>query len=268
MVHGWLAWRAMRGPTSQLSRGWRRHGGLLPARNPDGIVFAACDRRYFERYADEFVRSVLENSGRLSVHLHVYDAPDELLAESTSPTARYPAARVTISRDEEADRSLYSPFLFAAGRFVRLAELLASTASPIVCTDVDVVVRGDLQPFVAAMSGRDVGLYFRLHNASPWRKILASTVVAMPTPQAGRFLGRLARAMDLALLRCPRHHVDQLMLYYAYRMTRLGLLGPIRYARLPQSVIDWELHEDSLIWNLKGSRRKPAYYQRGDRKAS
>lgn len=251
----WLTGRATRNPRLELSSVWRGHVGSMPSPNPNGILFAACDRRYFDRFALDYLAAIRANSGALSAHLHVYDGTDAQLETISDLAQHHPDARITVSRDENAAPELYSPFFFAAGRFVRMAELLESTRSPIVCTDIDVLVRGNLQPFVAGLEGSDIGLYLRTHNSAPWRKVLASTVVALPTEQGRRFLAHVARAVDASLLRRPRHHVDQLVLYYLYRFSLLGMLGPVRCARLPKSVIDWEFHDDSLVWNFKGSRR-------------
>lgn len=245
-------------PASSVPARWRAFEGSWPQANPHGVFFTACDSQYFELYAENYIVSVAKSGGRQSVHLHIYDGDDAQMARAVRVGCRHGVA-VSVTRDRERDVSLYSEFLYAAGRFVILPSLLSTSSSPIICTDVDVLVRGSFDDVVAGLADSDVSLHLRPKSSLPWRKVLASTVIGMPTAGAQAYFDGVRVVLAQLLDRPLRHHVDQIVLYLAYR--RVGTGSTTRFAPMAKQLIDWDFDECSLVWNAKGPERKPAYWR-------
>lgn len=257
----WLTRSRYNGATQRDEDGrWRDLPGEWPRPNPAGIFFTACDAEYFRLYGENYVRSIAASGGDQSVHLHIYDADAAMVRRASEYGCRSGIA-VTVTRDATCDVSLYSEYLFAAGRFMILPRLLAAAGSPVICTDIDVLVRRSLNDSIVALRGEDVSLHLRPKSSLPWRKVLASTVIAMPTRGAQHFFDTVADALQDVLAKPLTHHVDQMFLYLAYRQARVDRSLPVRFACMSQSLIDWEFEERSLIWNAKGPERKAAYWE-------
>ena len=156
--------------------------------------------------------------------------------------------------------SLYSAYYFAAGRFVLMPELLRASRSPVVCTDIDVLVRRSFDASVAALLSHDVSLHLRPESSLPWRKVLASTVIGMPTDAAHAYFGCVASTLAEILAAPLSHHVDQIILYLAYRQYRSMGATAARFATMQKCMVDWDFEEASLVWNAKGPQRKDAYW--------
>ena len=260
----WLTHRHFNGHREDLGARWSQLEGDWPEPNPHGIFFTACDANYFRLYAENYINSVARSGGRQSVHLHIYDGDDLQLIRAVRMGCAA-GVQVSVTRDRTPDPSLYSEYLFAAGRFVVLPGLLAASRSPVVCTDVDVLVRGSFDQSVRSLAGNDVSLHLRPANSLPWRKVLASTVIALPTSGAQHYFDGVAAALQRILLRPIGHHVDQMILYFAFRQTRANSTAPVRFVPLAKGLIDWDFEERSLMWNAKGPERKPAYWQAAQR---
>lgn len=239
---------------------WRDLHGEWPLPNSAGIFFTACDAEYFRLYGENYVRSIARSGGDQSVHLHIYDA-DAAMVRRATEYGCLSGVPVTVTRDAYCDVALYSEYLFAAGRFVILPRLLAAAGSPVICTDIDVLVRRSLNDSIAALRSDDVSLHLRPKSSLPWRKVLASTVIAMPTRSAQHFFDAVAKLLQDVLAKPLTHHVDQMFLYLAYRQARVDRSCPVRFACMSQSLVDWEFEERSLIWNAKGPERKAAYWE-------
>jgi hypothetical protein len=239
---------------------WRAFEGAWPKPNPYGVFFSACDRRYFELYGENYITSVAQSGGHQSVHLHIYDGDDAHVAAALHAGCTH-GVPVSITRDSRTDAELSSEYLFAAGRFVILPTLLAASASPVICTDIDVLVRGSFDAAIAALAGSDVSLHLRPESSLPWRKVLASTVIGMPTAGATTYFAGVAVVLAELLGRPLTHHVDQMILYLGYRQARARRERAVRFAPMSKDLIDWDFDEHSLVWNAKGPERKPAYWR-------
>ena len=246
--------------THPLEPRWQHLHGEFPQQNSRGVFFSACDVAYYELYGENYLDSIAASGGGQSIHLHIYDADDALLRDA-SRAARRRGVRLTATRDVTFDGQLYSKYLFAAGRFVLLPQLLRECASPVICTDIDVLVRRSFDSSVAALAQSDVSLHLRPKNSLPWRKVLASTVIAMPTVAAQHYFESVAATLAETLRTPVNHHVDQIVLFLAYRAGRASASRPVRFAPMAKSLIDWDFGDGSLIWNAKGPERKPDYLE-------
>ena len=243
----------------QLAPRWSELDGTLPAHNHLGVFFTACDSIYFDQYAENYISSIATSGGGQSVHIHVYNGDDERLAHAVRFGCER-GVRVSATRDVRPDAALYSAFLFAAGRFVILPLVLRACASPLICTDIDVLIRGSFDRSIELLCESDVSLHLRPASSLPWRKVLASTVIAMPTGSSQHFFGCVAETLA-DILRLPvRHHVDQIILFWAYRQGRAAGRHTVRFASMDKRLIDWDFGRASLMWNAKGPERKPAYW--------
>ena len=260
LKYWWSTRRQFVSPVTSLVPRWSALDGAWPRPNVHGVFFTACDAAYFRLYGDNYVNSVARSGGNQSVHLHIYDGSDEQMASALRMGCEL-GIPVSVTRDRTPAVELYSEYLYAAGRFVILPQLLAATASPVVCTDVDVLIRGSFDSPVLKLEGSDVSLHLRKSSSLPWRKVLASTVIAMPTTGAQRYFNAVAGALQEVLARPLGHHVDQMILYFAFRQARRGHEHNVRFVPMDKRLIDWDFEEHSLIWNAKGPERKPAYWR-------
>ena len=140
------------------------------------------------------------------------------------------------------------------------AAVLRASASPLICTDIDVLVRGSFDHSVGQLVGADVSLHLRPKSSLPWRKVLASTVIAMPTQPSLRYFSCVAATLAEILATPVTHHVDQIILFWAYRQGRADGPASVRFATMDKRLIDWDFDDASLMWNAKGPERKPAYW--------
>ncbi len=243
----------------QLPQRWSELDGTFPSRNELGVFFTACDSIYFDQYAENYISSIASSGGGQSIHIHVYDGDNETLAHAVR-FGRQRGVCVTATRDVRPEPALYSAFLFAAGRFVILPLVMRACASPLICTDIDVLIRGSFDRSIELLSEADVSLHLRPASSLPWRKVLASTVIAMPTESSQHFFGCVATTLADILRQPVAHHVDQIILFWAYRQGRAPGPHVVRFASMDKRLIDWDFGRASLMWNAKGPERKPAYW--------
>jgi hypothetical protein len=229
--------------------------GPWPA--PDGrpLVFAAACASYFARFAEPFVRTVLETSPGARIHLHVFD-PDAGMEATLRQWAEREPQRITFTSERLPPGLDPSPgahtIYFQAARFVRIAELV-DRGHRVLGLDIDCLVRADLVTAIAAAGDADIGLFLRPRHLDPGKRVLAACLLAAPTAGARAFLSRAADLIGRHLIEAgPTEKLDQLCLYWAY----LRRDPALRVWHVPQALADWHMAPSSVVWMGKGSRKE------------
>ena len=241
-----------------LGRLGRLEGGLPPA-NPAGIVFASCDDRYFRPYALHLARSALRFSPAQGCHLHLVDpsAGTLRLAEALRSRGRT-AGRFSYSFERTATaadpvRAGQVRYIICT-RFARVWQLLLATGSPVVALDADSLVRRPLTALVGHCAGADVGLSLRPRRREPWRRVLGTALVALPTGAGRRFMRDCAVALADAAHHGPQLATDQMVLHQVWQWHIRHRPG-FRVARLGREHSDGTCGESSLVWHAEGGRK-------------
>lgn len=155
------------------------------------VVWIACDRRYFERYADKLLGSFIVRHGGAKLALHIMDMGDAgaAIVNRLKPYAPY-LHQVTTeesARTGDAARAYYH-----AVRYIRFYEFLKAGADTVWLWDIDTIVGGDITPLFKAMAGNDVGFWILPGRRQPRSMIAAGYVGARVSPRVLDYFGRIA----------------------------------------------------------------------------
>lgn len=255
----WHVRRALTQPNWQADtlQAFGNHlGGQLPQTGEGGVVLAACNDLYFDRFARSLLCSIEQQGHAQRVHLHLYEpAPSTLTClQRLQASFQYAQLSWTVDDVRLAKDQPYPIMYYASARFLVASLILARTGSPVLCIDVDAMAHQPVWPAAAPVLAQgDVGLIFRPTAKLPWRRILASAVGLAATPGSQAYCSGVARAL-LSLLRYrPRYHLDQIVLHYAAKLARQQ--GHIRFYDMPLAFSDYEFHDESILWTAKGGRK-------------
>lgn len=177
----------------------------LPSRVDEGptrlgarpyVLAAACDARYFERFAPGFVASAARTMPGATVHFHVMEAD----AGSRALFAELAAAAPDLSLNLSTETA--SPFksgaYYASARFLIGPDLLRRYDRPLVLLDADIEFEQALDPLIAAVAGSAFAC-FRHEGAGPCSRYPAVLSVTQAQP-AGEILLERIRLFVLAKL--------------------------------------------------------------------
>jgi hypothetical protein len=244
------------------------YGALAPV---DFFIYAACDTGYFDEFGRELIASIHANA-REHLHLHIFNptsaqldycanqsnvsvtyeyAGPELFDAATSRWTAVPADEL---RKSQLDRTVNAmgkgndinlhhrmqKTYYACARFIRLAELARNRR--FMSMDVDALVR---RPLPALGTGYD----FYLHKITGRKaRILAGGMYVHPQGRSQEFLDEYAQALKVSL--------QNDYIYWGLDQDVLDKIVP-KYlsGHLPMSLIDWDMHPDSVIWTAKGTRK-------------
>jgi hypothetical protein len=128
---------------------------------------------------------------------------------------------------------------YACARFIRLAQVHQSCPVAFAC-DIDAVVR---KPVPRLGTDRD----FYIHQIFGAKaRFLAGGLYL--NPDAGKFVQAYANVL--------RATIEKDILYWSVDQDVLDPLVPrFRYGQLPETLIDWNMRRDSVIWTAKGARK-------------
>jgi len=152
------------------------------------VLAAACDRRYFERFAPGFVASAARTMPGATLHFHVMEPDAAGRALFADLAASAPALGLNLST--EAESPFKSGAYYAAARFLIGPDLLRRYARPLVLLDADVEFEQALDPVIAAAAGSDFAC-FRHDGAGPCSRYPAVLSVAQPQAGGAIFLERI-----------------------------------------------------------------------------
>jgi hypothetical protein len=235
----------------------------------DFVVYTACDTEYFDQFGQIFCTSA-QRSGQAPVHLHLFNPrPDQLewcQANGVSTTWEHvdvaafdrAAANLMAAGGEELRRTQVAmtkgndvsvqqriaKTYYACARFIRLAEV--HQLCPVVFAgDVDAVVR---KPMPRLGTDRD----FYIHQIFGAKaRFLAGGLYL--NPGAAGFVQAYANVL--------RSTIEQDLLYWSVDQDVLDPVVPrFNYGQLPETLIDWNMRADSVIWTAKGARKNNASF--------
>lgn len=230
----------------------------------DFVVYTACDTEYFDQFGQVFCTSA-QRAGQVSVHLHLFNPRDDQLewcrTNDVSATWEHvdvaafdrAAANLMAAGGEELRRTQVAmtkgndvnvqqriaKTYYACARFIRLAEVHQSC--PVVFAgDVDAVVR---KPMPRLSTDRN----FYIHQIFGAKaRFLAGGLYL--NSGAGEFVQAYANVL--------RSTIEQDRLYWSVDQDVLDPLVPrFNYGQLPETLIDWNMRADSVIWTAKGARK-------------
>jgi hypothetical protein len=152
------------------------------------VLAAACDSRYFERFAPGFVASAARTMPGASLHFHVMEADAASRALFADLAAGAPDLALNLST--EAASPFKSGAYYASARFLIGPDLLRRYGRPLVLLDADVEFEQALDPLVAAAAGSDFAC-FRHDGAGPCSRYPAVLSVTQPRQGGAMFLERI-----------------------------------------------------------------------------
>jgi hypothetical protein len=232
------------------------HGNSPRRGEQPAVLFAACDVPYFLEHGQPLLASVAAHDPDLPVHIHLYDPTEavfricqqvkDTLGIEFSFTWEIPPASL-----EPAKQARY----FASIRFARLFQLMQASGRDFFAVDVDSLVRGDLGSILSQVEG-DLGLFFRLKRRTFDARIKAGALFCRSTPATMYYLHELSTRLTRHVLAGRRRWgLDQECIYWTLRIAQV--LGPnLVVTALPESLLDWDFRDDSLLWTGKGERKK------------
>ena len=163
--------------------------GAPPAAGAESVLLAACDKGYFARFAEGFVRSVGQaTGGRQRVHLHVVGPDAETEQAIDALMASHDFLRVS------TEPGLYRAAYYACSRFLVLRTLLDRYRTTIITADIDIALLKPLDALVAAMADADLG-WFEAGKQLPLPTLFCDCRLTAfaDTPASRRTLGLFER---------------------------------------------------------------------------
>ncbi|WP_152613187.1 hypothetical protein [Inquilinus limosus] len=237
--------------------------GNTPDMGTPGVLFCGCDDGYYRKFASSFLLSAEKLAEPLHIHIHLYGPCQETLDHIDRMRRSLDHVRLSFTWEDESYRrlSLPGPVYFSAARFLVLHHLLLACKAPILCVDIDGIVRRPLDEVFRMIERADVTLHFRLGERRVWRRVMAGAVGVSHSKAALGFCEKLANAIWRALHMRPTDHVDQPVIYYLY-VIRRRLKRRIRWQHMPAGVVDVAFGDDSFIWSAKGALKEGVVFSR------
>lgn len=166
------------------------HQGPRPAGAAAYAVLAACDGRYFERFAEAFLDSLEAQAEGVGVHIHVVEptaAATRLMAGLGGPRRRNP-----LSYSTEGPNPYRSGAYYACSRFLVGPALQGEIGKPLLVADLDIAFTRPLDEIAAAAGDADFASFVhdgpgpcsRLPAVLTWFNATAEGVAALAAVRA------------------------------------------------------------------------------------
>lgn len=220
------------------------------------LVFAACDVAYVGN-AKALIRSLDLVSPGCDFLLHLVNARQEVidgleeLAEQLESTRLFVTAEVTKLRAAEHKRTWY-----ACARFVRLAEILPLTETPILVMDADGLFVSPIDFDFTDKQEAQMCLPIRGladDNRPMHLRVAAGAIWIQPAEATRAFFGAVASdLLDAFRGGEPTWFIDQEILA---RHLAEGT-GKVIARNIKKKYIDWDFREDAIVWTGKGKRKR------------
>jgi len=250
---------------------------VIQSRPQTHSVYTACDQKYFREFGEPFANSILTHSD-LDVHFHIFN-PDQqdilfclanpriTVSHEQVPVEKFSAAAefwktavLDEIKQQHLDRTLNAmgkggdhdlqermqKTYFACARFVRLAEIFDARWQ-MFAMDVDAVVR---KPLTDPGQAHDFYIH-RIHGRKS--RFLAGGIWLNARLANQEFLAEYANSISAYFQRDYVYWgIDQDVLE--------GIVPRYSYGELPQTYIDWNMAQDSMVWTAKGTRKNNANF--------
>ena len=244
----------------------------------DFFIYCACDEKYFDEFAIPLINSVKANT-KNQLHLHLFNPRQDQLdfcrdrisfTYESIENSRFTKAVdywQTPPSEESQDKIWYDRIIgaikkgkdssvlerlrktyFACARFVRLAEILENQNLKCLAIDVDAVFR---KPVPDSFLDEDLKL-FKIEGDKA--RFLAGAMYFPGNEKSLNFLRKYSKIL--------RNSIERDYLYWSLDQTALDevMIGKA-FSQMPKSLIDWDMHPDSVIWTAKGSRKNLSIFQ-------
>ena len=231
------------------------HGRLPSTNGRNATIVISCDNAYFIEYFQSFIYSLDASQNNIPVHLHVTNADLSIEGRIEEISSNLSTTELTWTTSPSTSFSWlgHKQIYYAAARFMLAHEIVRCTEKPVLCLDVDGIVRGPILPvFELALGDADALVFWRSHKLAE-KRVLASAIGFAPTANGIRLLDVVARTIHMALAINPRYHIDQAIL--AFAMEWLQRLRRLRTNQMPKSLTDYDFAPDSIIWTAKGAKK-------------
>lgn len=195
-------------------------GEWRPASAAEYTLLAACDGRYLERFAADFLRSAETHGGGASVHLHVVEPTEAGLAAVAEQAA---GSSLTVNLTREGACDLRSGAYYACSRFLVADKVMARDDRPVMITDIDIVLARPLAEVAAAARRFDFASF--VHDGFGPCSRLPAVLTWFQDGACGRDALAAVRKTILSKLSVPWPHnwmLDQAALMTARRWLRLS----------------------------------------------
>jgi hypothetical protein len=240
-------------------------------------VYTACDGAYFREFGAAFAHSILTNTD-FAIHFHVFNPEPEQLefcasnqritvsheivileqfdaaasrwsTEPQDPVSRMQLDRTINAMGKGGDHDIRERMMktyFACVRFVRLAEIF-DPRWEMFAMDVDAVVRSTL-----FSPGTEHDFYIhRIHGRKA--RFLAGGIWLNARTQNTVFLEQYSSNIASYF---REDHV-----YWGIDQDVLETVVPGHdHGELPQTYIDWQMSDHSMVWTAKGTRKSDAAF--------
>ena len=236
---------------------------LIPKTGDPPIIFTACDKGYFEKYAPSFVASISQQASFADVHFHLYnfDACDDILGFSRA----HKNVTITVTREEvdftaleQQDRSApkqsWRSLYICCSRFLAAREVMKASGRPILLLDVDVLFSRPIQSFFGTLLNSDAALVLRSGEPYMNRRTLGGIVYCSSGELGTQFMDTVCDIIGRFFSRRRYWKAfDQLALYKA--LTRMRARPGFRLLELGPNEISFDMNPYSVIWYPKGRRK-------------
>ena len=219
------------------------------------VVMAACDSKYFMKFAPAFIASIVKNT-KLDIHLHVINPDEEVFALACYLNSRVDR-RVTYTF-QDSDLSKYSDeqkrALYASLRFL-IAPYILQNAGEILILDIDCLA---MQNFKYPQD-YSVGYFPRkpLEGTQGWEQ--EGTKVAAGCVYFDKKAMNVCNAVAETLGSLPLQWFnDQVALNHVFQQVPEELCWKYDW-----TFMDWEFRDNTIIWTGKGPRKydNPKYVE-------
>lgn len=161
-------------------------------------AMVACDKKYYFEHALPLIYSIHEtNRDELDVHLHLYNADDEVRQHVLALHQQLPALHISAST-EVVPAGPGMNVHYACRRFIFLSYALAHFETPVVALDADLLVRKSWSQVHAASMPSSL-LLLKSEGSPFWEEVFGGFMYAEPGPLAEKYFAAVARFIDINL---------------------------------------------------------------------
>lgn len=233
----------------------------VPRASKNVVIFAACDRNYFKKYARSFVGSFSEHTNHTPIHVHIYN-PD-ISSKLTAENLEHDNPKFSWSYDE-TDLSSIPPkelgIYFYSVRFVRLHEFIHAAQKPCLCLDVDALCNQNADTMLDRLTQNDIAFHARFNKRGHDTKLLAGTLFVNVTKAGVSLLDEVSSKLVYLIENGSFiDKLDQIVIYDCYRNLKKRC-KKFNFMDLKEPFIDTKFNDDGIIWYPKGPTKNHHKY--------
>ncbi|MGK0705102.1 hypothetical protein ACSFCW_16720 [Yokenella regensburgei] len=221
-------------------------------------VLVACDKRAYFEHTLPLIFSIYEtNRDLLDVHLHFYNADEEVRAHVVTLKAKFPELNISVSNEQVISVKGISAN-YTCRRFIFMRYALEVFDSPIMMLDADCLVR---HPWTL-VNGTEPELLLASNESVPlWEQVPAGFIYARPGDLAIKYLDRVAHFIDCNLQQQNNvFFIGQVALSFS-----LETLLPMEQLAITrqsmEKLADFHCDENAFSWVVSARKNGDSAYQ-------